>query len=384
MPEQDTGLIAGVTDAAQDVSFENMSILQQRIADIIAQDPDVISVISFVGVGDDNPTINSGRLYIDIGPPDRRNASAAEIMARLHDAVADVRDISLHLQPVQDIQIDSRLTPHTISICAAEPRRSGAAPWAGKFLRELQKQPDLADVTTDQQDLGQQMMITVDREAAARFGLNISTIVQHLYDAFGQRQIATIYGPSTSTKSFSKSLRNTATPPTRSKASISRMRALSRAGRNHLVRRQRPPRNFGSGAASAFAKLEKRLAPLVIMHQNEFPAVALSFNLPPGVSLGQALDTLRRPRPAIGLPRTIETNLVGSAAEFASSLKSQPFLIAAAIIAVYIVLGILYESYIHPITILSTLPSAGIGALLALMLFHQDLDPGVADRHYPA
>ena len=375
VPEQDTGLIGGVTEAAQDVSFENMSILQQRIADIISRDPDVISVSSYVGVGSDNPTINSGRLYIDVGPPDRRTASAADIMARLHEAVADVRDITLHLQPVQDIQIESRLTPTQYQYVLQDLDEAELRLWAGKFLRELQKQPDLADVTTDQQDLGQQMMITVDREAAARFGLNIWTIVQHLYDAFGQRQIATIYGPVYQYKVILE-----VAPEYRNSAD-----ALQSVYIRNASAQSRGAESPGSASTttaelsapvplSTFSKLEKRLAPLIVTHQNEFPAVALSFNLAPGVSLGQALDTLRRTQASIGMPRTIDTNLVGSAAEFVSSLKSQPFLIAAAIIAVYIVLGILYESYIHPITILSTLPSAGVGALLAMMLFHQDLN----------
>ena len=368
VPEQDTGLIGGVTDAAQDVSFENMSILQQRIADIVSRDPDVISVTSYVGVGTDNPTVNSGRLYIDIGSPDRRTASVAEIMARLREAVAGVRDIKLHLQPVQDIQIENRLTPTQYQYVLQDLDEAELRQWTNKFLSELQKQADLADVTTDQQDLGQQVMITVDREAAARFGLNIWTIVQHLYDAFGQRQIATIYGPIYQYKvilEVSPEYRNTA--DALDSVYIRNATGQSRATISSANQSLPTP-------LAAFVKLDKRLAPLIVTHQNEFPAVALSFNLAPGVSLGQALETLRRTQATIGMPPTVDTNLVGSAAEFVSSLDSQPFLIAAAIVAVYIVLGVLYESYIHPITILSTLPSAGIGALLAMMLFHQDLN----------
>jgi hydrophobe/amphiphile efflux-1 (HAE1) family protein len=363
VPEQDTGLIGGVTDAAQDVSFENMSILQQPVADIIAKDPDVISVTSFVGIGADNPTVNSGRLYIDIGSPDRRSASAKQILKRLQEAVAAVRDISLHLQPVQDIQIESRLTRTQYQYVLQDLDEAELRQWAGRFLRELKKQPDLLDVTTDQQDLGQQMMITVDRDAAARFGLDMSTIVQVLYDAYGQRQIATIYGPIYQYKvilEVSPDYRNTA--EALDSVYFRKMAAVSGNSNTTPV------------PLAAFAKMDKRLAPLIITHQNGFPAVALSFNVPAGVSLGQALGTLRRTQSAIGQPDTIDTNLVGSAAEFVTSLDTQLFLIAAAIIAVYIVLGVLYESYIHPITILSTLPSAGIGALLAMMLFHQDLD----------
>jgi hydrophobe/amphiphile efflux-1 (HAE1) family protein len=374
VPEQDTGLIGGVTDAPQDVSFENMSILQQRVADIIAKVPDVLSVTSFVGVGADNPTINSGRLYIDIGPPDRRTASVAEIMQRLQHSVAGVHDISLHLQPVQDIQIESRLTRTQYQYVLQDLDEKELREWAAKFLYALQQQRDFADVTTDQQNLGQQMMITVDREKAARFGLNISSIDQVLYDAFGQRQIATVYGPVYQYKvilEVAPEYRNTA-------------EALDSV----YFKKQNPdttnPDSATIGSASstasqpvplaAFATMQKHLAPLIITHQNQFPAVALSFNLAPGVSLGEAVETLRRAQRAIGLPDTIDANLVGAAREFVASLNTQPFLIAAAIIAVYIVLGVLYESYIHPITILSTLPSAGIGALLAMLIFHEDLN----------
>ena len=294
-------------------------------------------------------------------------------MARLREAVADVRDIKLHLQPVQDIQIESRLTPTQYQYVLQDLDEAELRLWANNFFSELQKQPDLADVATDQQDLGQQMMITVDREAAARFGLNIWTIVQHLYDAFGQRQIATIYGPIYQYKVILEVVRNTATRRMRSKACISGTR---RSLESQVRSASSPPQSQSAPVPlAAFAKLEKRLAPLLVTHQNEFPAVALSFNLAPGVSLGQALETLRRTQ-AADRHAAAQSTPISSAAPRNSSLrlKAQPFLIAAAIIAVYIVLGILYESYIHPITILSTLPSAGIGALLAMMLFHQDLN----------
>jgi hydrophobe/amphiphile efflux-1 (HAE1) family protein len=373
VPEQDTGLIGGVTDAAPDVSFENMSLLQRRIAKIIARDPAVVSVSSFVGIGEDNPTVNSGRLYIDIGPPDRRSVSADEIMQRLHRAVDGVHDISLHLQPVQDIQIESRLTRTRYQYVLQHLNPKELRQWADKFLHELQKQPELADVTTDQQDLGQQMMIDINRDAAARFGLDVSTIVQDLYDAFGQRQIATIYGPVYQYKvivEVAPEYRNTDD----ALASVYSRKETPQPPVTDSPTTSNTAKQAPLVPLSTFAKLDKRLAPLIVTHQNEFPAVALSFNLAPGVSLGQALDAVRRSQAAIDLPDAIQGTLVGSAAEFVSSVKSEPFLILAAIIAVYIVLGVLYESYIHPITILATLPSAGIGALLAMMLFHQDLN----------
>jgi len=376
VPTQDTGLIAGTTDAAPDISFENMSILQQRIANIIAKDPDVRSVSSFVGVGDENATINSGRLYIDIGTPDQRRASAAQIMKRLSAAVANVRDITLHLQPVQDIQIGTRVTATQYQYVLQSPDENELQRWAEKLLQVLQKKSQLADVTTDQHDVGQQMMITVNRDAAARLGLNMSAVDQALYDAFGQRQISTIYSPTYQYKVILEVMpeyRNT-------------VEALDSVYLTKADAIEPNAQQSSSGVSSdysnpaqqiplrAFAQMKKRVGPLAIMRQNQFPAVTLSFNLPTGVSLGQALQTVNRAQREIGLPNTIDTALVGSAAEFASSLKTEPILIIAAVIAVYIVLGILYESYIHPITILSTLPSAGIGALLALRLFGQQLD----------
>ena len=376
VPTQDTGLIAGTTDAAPDISFENMSILQQRIANIVAQDPDVISVISFVGVGDENPTINSGRLYIDIGTPDHRQSSAAQIMRRLSAAVAQEHDISLHLQPVQDIQIDTRLTRTQYQYVLQSLDENELRHWSDTLLQALQKQRQLADVATDQHNLGQQMMITVNREAAARFGLNISAVDSVLYDAFGQRQIVTIYSQTYQYKVIVE-----VTPEFRNTAEALKSIYLTKADALQANAQQSTSGvsgNFSNPAEqiplAAFAEMNKRVGPLAIMHQGQFPAVALSFNLPAGGSLGQALETLNRTQREIGLPSTIETSLIGSAAAFASSLKSQPILIAAAVIAVYIVLGMLYESYIHPITILSTLPSGGIGALLALMLFGQQLD----------
>jgi multidrug efflux pump len=376
VPEQDTGLISGVTDAAQDISFESMTLLQQKVANIIAQDPDVVGVISFVGVGADNPTINSGRLYIDIGTPEKRQASAAEIMRRLKDAVANVHDITLHLQTVQDIQIETRPTRTQFQYVLQSLDENELRRWADKLLQALRTKRDLADVATDQQELGQQMLVTVNREAAARFGLNVDAVDQILYNAYGQHQIATIYAPVYQYKVILE-----VGEPYRNTTDALNSIYLTRADATPASTQQSSVSVSGNFAApaqsvplAAFTEMEKRLAPLIITHQGQFPAVALSFNLPAGVSLGDALETLRRTEREVGLPNTVEKSLVGSAAEFASSLQSQPILIAAAIIAVYIVLGILYESYIHPITILSTLPSAGVGAVLAMMLFGIELD----------
>jgi multidrug efflux pump len=376
VPQQDTGIISGVTDAAQDVSFASMSALQQKVADAISHDPDVVSVSSFVGVSSENPTINSGRLYIDIGTPDGRHSSVAAIMNRLQDAVAPIKDITLHLQPVQDIQIETRQTRTQYQYVLQDLDEKELRTWSDRLVTALRRTGQLADVATDQQDLGQQMAITVNREAAARFGLNMAAVDQVLYSAFAQQQIAIIYTPI-----YDYRVVLEVAPEFRNSLDALGSVYITPAGAvvsNPTLSATGVTSDFSSKGHSvplaAFAEMEKRLAPLVITHQGSFPAVTISFNLPQGVSLGQALDTLRRTQEEIGLPRAIETKLVGKAAEFVTSLTSTPVLILAAIVAVYIVLGILYESYIHPITILSTLPSAGVGALLALMLFHHDLD----------
>jgi multidrug efflux pump subunit AcrB len=290
--------------------------------------------------------------------------------------VAQVRDISLHLQAVQDIQIDTRQTRTQYQYVLQSLDEGELLRWADTLVRALQKQRQLADVTTDQHNLGQQIMITVNRDAAARFGLNILAIDQVLYNAFGQRQIATIYSQTYQYKVILEVI-----PEYRNTAEALDSIYLTRADAQQPNGAQSSTgvsRDFSNPAEQvplgAFAQIQSRIGPLAIMHQNQFPAVALSFNLPPGVSFGQALETVKRTQSKIGLPNTIETSLFGSAAEFAAALQSEPILIAAAVVAVYIVLGILYESYIHPITILSTLPSAGIGALLALMLFGLELD----------
>ncbi len=327
-------------------------------------------------IGDENATLNAGRLYIDIGTPDRRQASAKEIMNRLSAAVANLHDITLHLQPVQDIQIDSRATRTQYQYVLQSPDQNELRHWADTLLAALRKQHQLADVATDQHNLGQQIMINVDREAAARLGLNISAVDADLYDGYGQRQIAIIYSQTYQYKvilEVDPQYRNT--PEAFDSLYFTKADSLISS-----------PQQASAGVSAdfsnpaqhiplrSFARLEKGVGPLSITHQNQFPSVVLSFNLPAGVSLGQALQTLNRTQREIGLPDTIGTTLVGTAAEFATSLKSEPVLIVAAVIAVYIVLGILYESYIHPITILSTLPSAGIGALLALYLFGEQLD----------
>jgi hydrophobe/amphiphile efflux-1 (HAE1) family protein len=376
LPQQDTGLLVGVTDAAQDISFATMAERQQAVADVVARDPAVRAVDSFVGAGTVNPTLNTGRLYIDIGSPDRRRDSVETVMRRLGSAASAVPGITLHLQPVQDVTIETRPSPTQYQYVLQDLDPVELHTWTDRLLTALRHDPAFADVASDQQDQGQEMSITVDRAAAARYGVTMNVIANTLYDAFGQRQIAMVYSPLTQYHVVLE-----ANPSFRTDASI--LDRLYVTAANSLAASTNDAASgVGAGfhAASApiplstFARVEQRMAPLVIAHQGLFPASTISFNLPPGVALSQAVDALHRDERAIGLPGAITTNLAGSAAEFAASLSSENMLILAAIITVYIVLGVLYESFIHPITILSTLPSAGLGALLALMLCGEPLD----------
>ncbi len=376
LPQQDTGLLIGTTDAAQDISFAAMSERQQAVAALILQDPDVVTVDSFVGVGTVNTTLNSGRLYIDIGAPDQRKASAATVMERLRRATAGVHGITLHLQPAQDLQIETRVARTQYQYVLQDLDEDELRIWSVRLVEALHQQPEFADVADDRQDAGLQMFINIDRQTAAAYGVTMNTIDQTLYDAFGQRQIATVFGPLTQYHVILE-----VDPALRSDPDIlGKIYVTAAASQASSIDQQ----VSGIGSAfskassavplSAFAKIERRPTPLLISHQGLFPATTVSFNLADGVSLGQAVEALRRTEQSIGVPDSVTTKLVGAAAEFASSLADEKWLLLAAIVTVYLVLGMLYESYIHPITILSTLPSAGVGALLALMLCRQDLN----------
>jgi multidrug efflux pump subunit AcrB len=355
LPEQDTGLITGVTDAAQSISYKAMSVRQHEIAAIVERDPDVASVASFVGAGTVNSTVNSGRLYITLKPRNQRKAGAQQIIRRLSDATASVQGIALFMQAAQDVQIDSRVSRTQYQYTLEDSDSAELAEWSAKLLAKLRDQPELADVASDQQEGGLQVSVTVDREKASRYNVLPQAIDDTLYDAFGQRQIATIF---TQLNQYRVILE--VNPQfQQSPGSLDKIYVKSTAG-------QMVP-------LTSFATVNLGTAPLTIAHEGQFPAVTLSFNLATGASLGAAVDAISRASEAIGLPETVATSYSGSAAEFRASLSGELFLILAAIIVIYIVLGVLYESYIHPLTILSSLPSAGLGALAAMLLFQTPL-----------
>ena len=354
LPQQDTGLIVGETDAAQSISFKAMVDRQRIIAEIVRKDPDVVSVASFVGAGTVNATANTGHLYINLKTRDQRHASASEIIDRLRDATKDIEGITLFMQAVQDVQIDSRVSRTQYQYTLEDADEAELSQWSTTLLSKLRTLPDLVDLATDQQAGGLQLSVDVDRDTAARLNVLPQAIDDTLYDAFGQRQVSIMFTQLNQYRVILEAEPHFQLTP----ESLSKIYVKSSTG-------QMVP-------LSAFTHLRTRTAALAIVHEGQFPAVTLSFNLRPGSSLGTAIDGIQRAEKEIGLPETVMTTFSGSAAEFRTSLKSEPFLILAAVVVIYIVLGVLYESYIHPITILSTLPSAGVGALLALMICRID------------
>ena len=355
LPQQDTGLIIGVTDSAQSISFRAMVDRQRAIAEIVAKDPDVTSVASFVGAGTVNSTVNSGRLYINLKPRDSRKAGAGAIIDRLRAATESVQGISLFMQAAQDVQIDSRVSRTQYQYTLQDADVVELSDWAPKLLAAMRARPELSDVASDQQSGGLQVRVEVDRQKASRLNVLTQAIDDTLYDAFGQRQVSTIFTQLNQYRVILEIEPQFQLTP----ESLDKIYVKSTIGRMVPL--------------SAFATVTVATAPLTIVHQGQFPAVTLSFNLRPDGSLGEAVKAIQGAENEIGLPDTVVATYSGSAAEFRSSLKSEPFLILAAIIVIYIVLGVLYESYVHPITILSSLPSAGVGALLALLICHEDL-----------
>lgn len=350
LPQQDTGFIIGVTDSSQSISFKAMVERQRAISSIVREDPDVVSVASFVGVGTVNSTVNSGRLYILLKPRDKRKASAEQIIERLRVATENERGISLFMQAAQDVQIDSRVSRTQYQYTLQDADVEELSEWAPKLLTALRARPELADVASDQQTGGLQVTVDVDRLKASRLNVQTQAIDDTLYDSFGQRQVSTIFTQLNQYRVILEVEPQYQVTP----ESLDKIYVKSTTGQ--MIR------------LSSFANVKVNTAPLTIVHQGQFPAITLSFNLRQGGSLGEAVTAIQTAEKEIGLPDTVAATFSGSAAEFRSSLQSEPFLILAAIIVIYIVLGVLYESYVHPITILSSLPSAGVGALLALML----------------
>ncbi len=350
LPQQDTGVILATTDAAEDISFKAMMQRVHAVTDVIRQDVDVASVAASVGAGPVNATVNTARISIVLKPRHDRKASATEIITRLRDATAGVPGVSLFMQAVQDLQIDTRVSRTQYQYILQDSDAAELAEWAPKLVAKLRSLPELSDVTSDQQTHGLQLNVDVNRAEASRLNVLTEAIDNTLYDAFGQRQVSIIF---TQLNQFRVILE--VEPGFRTSPDVlDKIYVKSTTG-------QAVP-------LSAFAKTRVTTAPLSIPHQGQFPAVAVSFNLRPGSSLSHAVPAIQKAQSDIGLPDTIATAFTGAAAEFSTSLESEPYLILAALVVIYIVLGVLYESYIHPITILSTLPSAGVGALLALLL----------------
>ena len=355
-PQQDTGAIVGITEAAQDISFTEMSRRQQAIAAIVGADPDVASYSSSVGAGLGGQTGNNGRIYISLKPWDERHATAQEIIVRLRQQAQSIEGVQLFMQAAQDINIGGRLSRTQYQYTLQDADLGELYNWAPKVLDKLKAVGLLRDLATDQQMAGTTASLTIDRDAASRFGITPQQIDDTIYDAFGQRQIAQYF---TQINSYHLILE----VPPEMQGDLATLDKLYVKGSNG----QAVPLN-------TFVTLDtKPVVPLSISHQSQFPAVTLSFNLAPGAALGSAVTEIEGAMRSMGTPATLQGTFQGTAQAFQSSLSGQPYLIAAALIAVYIILGILYESFILPLTILSTLPSAGVGALLMLMAAGYDL-----------
>jgi len=348
-PQQDTGLIVGVTEAAPDVSFPRMMQLEQQVSDVVRKDPDVEHVISFIGADGTNPTVNSGRLSITLKPRHDRKSSSDEIIARLKPQLEDVTGVDTHLQSVQDLQVDSRVGRTQYQYTLEDADGNELNEWSGRMLEKLKALPQLADVASDQESAGPELSLDIDRDTAARLGVTPQVIDDTLYDAFGQRQISTIF----TQLNLYRVILEVKPEARQDPKALDEIYVRSATG--------------SSIPLSTFVHFSNRMAPLALSHQGQFPAVTLSFNLAKG-SLGEAVQAIHGVENEIGLPPGVRADFAGTARAFGDSLASEPILILAALITVYIVLGVLYESYIHPITILSTLPSAGVGALLALIV----------------
>jgi multidrug efflux pump len=409
-PIQDTGVIQGVSEASQTASFQEMSGLQQKLTKIILTDPAVDNLSSFIGIDGTNTTLNSGRILINLKPLDDRKINASDVIRRLQPQLNDVAGITLFMQPVQDLTVEDRVSRTQFQYTIEDPNADELNSFAPKLLAAMQKLPELRDVATDQQVQGLRTRLVFDRDTAARLGITTSSIDQTLYDAYGQRQVSTMFTQLNQyhvvlevKPSFQQNpidLRNlyirtgtgsagtalgvvsggtssiTSARAGQSSTSTTATTSASTASTTAFGGTSVPASAVFAAASqvplSAFSHTENIAVPITVNHQGQFPVITFSFNLAPEASLGDAVKAVNKAKDEIGMPRSIEAAFQGSAEAFQASLANEPVLILAALVTVYIVLGVLYESYIHPVTILSTLPSAGVGALLALNLCHYD------------
>ncbi len=378
-PVQDTGAILGITQAPETISFPAMSKLQQNLVEVIRQDPAVENLTSFIGADGVNTTMNSGRIQITLKPLEERGVSAAEVIRRLEPKVRSVAGIEFYMQPVQDLTVEDRISRTQYQYALDAPDKTLLDTWVPRLLDKMKQIPELRNVASDQQNNGLGLYVNIDRDTAGRLGITPQNIDDALYDSFGQRQVSTIY---TQTNQFHVIL-EVAPQYRQDKGAIADMYVpIGSASANLASTIALAGTNTGLTGAAALPPAPMRSfvnatmipSPITINHQSQFPVVTLSFNLAPGASLGAAVDRIKQVTKELGMPASIEPSFQGTAHAFESSLANESLLILAAIVTVYIVLGVLYESFIHPITILSTLPSAGVGALLALILFKQDLD----------
>jgi len=408
-PIQDTGVIQGVTEASESVSFSEMSRLQQNVTAAILKDPAVESLSSFIGIDGTNTTLNSGRIQINLKPLAQRKINATAVIRRLQQGLAKVSGITLYMQPVQDLSVDDRVSRTEFQYTLEDPSADELNSWAPRMLAKLRQLPQLSDVASDQQTQGVQAKLVFDRATASRLGISASTIDQTLYDAYGQREVSTMFtqlnqyhvilevapnfgqrplnlndlyirsgmtggsgglvsGGSAATASFGPS----STAPSGTVAGGTSATAPPSPLRSGPPQSTTTFPNGGQVPLSAFTQLQTTSVPIAINHQGQFPVITLSFNLAPNASLGDAIDAVNKVKDSLGMPVSIQGAFQGTAAAFSNSLTNEPMLILAALVTVYLVLGVLYESYIHPITILSSLPSAGVGALLALYITGND------------
>ena len=353
-PVQDTGIILGMSEAPQSISFNAMAERQQTLAAVILKDPAVKSLSTFIGVDGTNMTLNSGRILINLKPLEERNESAVDVIRRLQPKLAQLDGIRLFMQPVQDLTVEDRVSKTQYQYSLEDPDAAELNDWTPKLVEALSELPQLRDVGSDQQDKGRRIFLTIDRNTASRYGITPQMIDDTLYDAFGQRQISTIFTQLNQYRVVLEVKPDFQQNP-------DKLKAIYIQGTSG-----------GQVPLASIARIEESTGPLVISHQGQFPSTTLSFNLAPGASLGDAVQAIEATTRRVKLPESIRGSFQGTAQAFRGALSNELLLILAALATVYIVLGVLYESYIHPITILSTLPSAGVGAILALLLFRTE------------